>query len=590
MRVPVRTELTYALCLAGLIGVAFWPALRCEFVNFDDPQYVINNPLLKDGLTVDRWWEACTTYYEANWHPLTWHSLMLDASLFGMRPAGFHLTNLILHFLTVWVLFLALRNMTGDVAGSVLIAAVFAVHPLHVESVAWVTERKDVLSGLFWMLGLLAYARYARAPSITGYFTVTLMFILGLASKPMNVTFPCVLLLLDFWPLRRHRSAKAAESMEPPPFAAAPFSRLAIEKLPWMMIALVSSYVTVLAQRAGGAVRTLEESPLERRLVQPIVAYVMYLWKTVWPAGLSVFYPDEAYFWPLAHVLAALALLMSVTWVCWKVRSTRPAAIVGWLWFLGTLIPVLGMVKVGKAAFADRYMYVPQVGLLLLAVWGWRRTAPETKDRGQSIGRGRLAFATLLVTTLAVATSLQARHWRNSFTLFEHSLAVNSDNWLAHYNLGVAHATAGDFDRATPHYEAALHLRPAHPNVRNLLGISYARADRLDEAIAVYREGLKLNPRQGNMRVNLANALARKQEFAAALLEYREADRQMPGDPRLLLNLANCEASAGRRHEALAAARQALSAAERKRYGNLIGDIRTRISVLEQESRSADGT
>jgi Tfp pilus assembly protein PilF len=406
----------------------------------------------------------------------------------------------------------------------------------------------------------------------------------------MNVTFPCVLLLLDFWPLRRHRSAKAAESMEPPPFAAAPFSRLAIEKLPWMMIALVSSYVTVLAQRAGGAVRTLEESPLERRLVQPIVAYVMYLWKTVWPAGLSVFYPDEAYFWPLAHVLAALALLMSVTWVCWKVRSTRPAAIVGWLWFLGTLIPVLGMVKVGKAAFADRYMYVPQVGLLLLAVWGWRRTAPETKDRGQSIGRGRLAFATLLVTTLAVATSLQARHWRNSFTLFEHSLAVNSDNWLAHYNLGVAHATAGDFDRATPHYEAALHLRPAHPIVRNLLGISYARADRLDEAIAVYREGLKLNPRQGNMRVNLANALARKQEFAAALLEYREADRQMPGDPRLLLNLANCEASAGRRHEALAAARQALSAAERKRYGNLIGDIRTRISVLEQESRSADGT
>ncbi|MBI3862469.1 MAG: tetratricopeptide repeat protein [Planctomycetia bacterium] len=589
MRIPLRTELTYALCLAGLVFAAFWPALRSEFVNFDDPTYVLENPFLKDGPPINRWLGAWTTFYFANWHPLTVNSLMLDATLFGDRPAGYHLTNLVLHFLTTWTLFLALRKMTGDVAGSLLIAAVFAVHPLHVEAVAWVSERKDVLAGLLWMLGILAYVGYVRRPSIAGYLGVTVVFALGLAAKPMNVTFPCVLFLLDFWPLRRHApSAELQPAAASVPAAVSP-SRLAVEKVPWLMIAAACGLATMLAQRADGAVRTLEECPLEQRLIQPIIACVMYLWKSVWPTQLSVFYPDEAYVWPLPGVLAGLCLLVAVSAVCWKTRATRPAALIGWLWFLGMLIPVLGMVKVGKAAFADRYLYVPQVGLLIMVVWGWRR-GPITAPAGvPTTSAWRLGVATLVVCVLTAASNLQTRHWRNSFTLFDHALACNPQNWLAHYNLGVAHTTAGRHSLATPYYEMALRLRPAHPHVRNSLGYSYAREGRLDEAIAIYREGLERDPNYGGLRFNLASALAQAKQFDAALQEYREADRLMPNNPRLLLGLANCEAESGRPAEALVAARQALEAARRNSSQRLVSDIRSRISDLEQAARSGGG-
>jgi tetratricopeptide (TPR) repeat protein len=464
-----RVELILCLLLAvGTLG-AFWPVLRCGFVNFDDGDYVTANARVKEGLTAAnaRW--AFTTDAAANWHPLTWLSLQADRTLYGSAgPLGFHLTNLLLHTASTLLLFLTFRAWTGAVWRSALVAALFAVHPLHVESVAWVSERKDVLSTFFWMLTMAAYGWYARRPGPLRYLAVVLALALGLLAKPMLVTLPCVLLLLDFWPLRRFTRLRAGV--------------LVAEKLPLFALAAASCIVTWKAQQSGDAVKTLTQYPPAVRAANALYAYGGYLHKTVWPEGLAAFYPHPGATLPAVAVGVTAALLVAATAGCLLAAWRYPFLPVGWLWYLGTLVPVIGLVQVGEQAMADRYSYIPLIGVFVLAAWGAGELA-----RHWPFLRGGLALASVVaVSACMVLTWKQAETWQDSRTLWTHALEVTKDNWLAHNNLALAYG-AGNSGEAAEHLEAALQIRPDYTTSRLNLGIYLARLGRRGEAEKCYR-------------------------------------------------------------------------------------------------------
>ena len=576
-------QVLFICLLLALVTVGvYWPVAKQGFINFDDPDYVSSNPRVQAGLTMEsiRW--AFTSSFSSNWHPLTWLSHMLDCQLYGLRPAGHHITNLLFHIADSLLLFGLLRCLTGALWRSAFAAALFALHPLHVESVAWVSERKDVLSAFFFMLTVWAYARYAGVQSpkskvqsrgeevqgpksnvqsqgtrntqhasrftfhVFGYYLLSLLlFSLGLMSKPMLVTLPFVLLLLDYWPLSRLQLS----SLNLPVSATARPStllRLVVEKIPFFVLAALSCVVTFLVQQASGAMPALAKSPLDLRLANALVAYARYLGKTFWPSKLAVFYPYSALNLDSWQVVVAAVLLLTVTVAVVLMGRRRPYLLVGWLWFLGMLVPVIGLVQVGKQSWADRYTYLPHIGLFLIIAWGASALIARWKwPRAISI-----AVAGLTLAACGVATSQQLSYWRNTKTLFQHAIAVTSGNFVAYTVVGNALIEEGKLPEAIEECRKALEISPEYPEAHNTLGNILAKQEKYDEAIADYRAAVRADPNYPDAHNGLSSALLKKGAFVEAEAEAREALRLTPMHLPALFSLATALHNQGKLDQA----------------------------------------
>ena len=458
-----RPALILGIAITLLTLALYWRVQGHGFLHYDDYQYVVDNPHVRHGLTRQGVLWALTSGYASNWHPLTWLSHMLDCELYGLNPQGHHLNNLLLHIANALLLFRLLLRMTGALWRSAFVAALFALHPLHVESVAWVAERKDVLSTLFWMLTLGAYLRYRERPTGTRYLATLFLFALGLAAKPMLVTLPFVLLLLDCWPLGRM----------PSPRSLLPLVR---EKAPFFVLAALSSVITFWVQSHWGAV--VLSIPLKERLANALVSYVGYGAKMLWPVNLACFYPHPLDGLPLWQAAGALLLLAGVTVAVVRAGRRLPYLAVGWLWYLGTLVPVIGLVQVGAQAMADRYTYVPLIGLFVMLSWG----AGSLAAKGPLPKIATAALSAALLAALLPLTWSQISHWKDSETLFAHALEVTDRNLLAHNNLGNALARQGRLEEAEFHLVEALRLRPDYAAAQNNLGILRLRQGRFEEA------------------------------------------------------------------------------------------------------------
>jgi tetratricopeptide (TPR) repeat protein len=544
-----------SVLLAVIVGLAFGRALGNDFVGYDDQSYVVLNPRVTNGLTVDGIQWAFTHVHASNWHPLTMISHMLDCQLYGLQPWGHHLTSILLHAATAILLFLALRELTGNLWPAVLVAAVFAVHPLRVESVAWVSERKDVLSGVFFMLTLWAYARYARGNGARSfwYITVVVLFALGLMCKPTLVTVPFVLLLLDYWPLGRSQSS---------PFLGRgitreTWSRLIFEKLPLFVLSAAFCVATLLAQKQ--ALDASLKPPLAERVGNALVSYAVYLGQMIWPARLAVLYPYPEGNLKAAHVILALLLLLSISAAVFVWRRKYPFLLTGWLWYLGMLVPMIGIVQVGSQGRADRYTYLPQIGLYLLVAWGamelfhqWRRS------------RVILAGAGLLIITALITRSyFQTSYWQDTETLWKHATATTSNNYIASNNLAQFLFQSGRFDEAIAECQKALKIKPdfaaAHNNlgaalVENKRGDNGARRQNgaVDEAIVHYRRALQINPDFAQAHSNLGTALLLKGQVDEAIAHYQKAVEIDPNFAEARYSLGNALLAEGRYSESIA--------------------------------------
>jgi len=568
-----KNQLAALICLALAVVTAalYWPITHYGFVNFDDDDYITNNSHVQAGLTWAGVIWAFQTGAAANWHPLTWISHMLDCQLYGLNPGGHHSTNLIFHVINTLLLFLWLRQLTGTLWRSAMVAALFAWHPLHVESVAWASERKDVLSTFFWMLTLIAYTRYAQKRSkveargsradtpvqaldarrsTLDYYLALLFFACGLMSKPMVVTLPFVLLLLDFWPLNRF----------PPGCSARSLINLIVEKLPFFALTLAASVVTYFVQTSGRALWSPAGLSFSSRVANALWAYERYISKTFWPADLSIFY-THPYHWPAGLVIgAALLLALWSGLFIWRARQ-NPYLLVGWFWFLGTLVPTIGLVQVGSQSMADRYMYIPSIGLFIMVVWGlddflnwrphWRRITT-------------LAGGVALVGCL-VGTRIQLSYWQNSIKLFSHAIEVTTDNFVAYtclgetlrdlglkkealmvcaeavriapnspvaqYNYGMALLQNNKLDEALAHLDAAGRLAPHNSEVQYNLGLFLLLHNKPAEAVSHFAAALVERPDFAEAHYRLAQVLSQQHKSKEAVFHYREALRLKPEFP-----------------------------------------------------------
>jgi Flp pilus assembly protein TadD len=508
--------LMICVTLVGLTWIVFGQTLRHDFTNYDDNTYVYDNANITGGLTGPAILWAFTQTHAGNWHPVTSLSHMLDCQVYGLNAGGHHLTNVLLHTLAVVLLFLLLRQTTGELWRSAFVAAVFAIHPLRVESVAWVAERKDVLSGVFFMLTLLAYARYAASErSLRRYLLVAFCFALGLMAKPMLVTLPCVLLLLDYWPLCRFGSHSSGNDTTIA--RRSTFPRLVAEKLPLFLLTLVSSLLTWRAQQAF--VRTTTEISLLLRAENAVVSYVRYLQQLLWPTDLAPFYPHPQAMLPLLSVIAALALLVAISAVVLYFGRRLPYLITGWGWYLVMLLPVIGLIQVGEQAMADRYTYLPHIGIVLALTW----TVGAATAGARQWQRAVACTAVALMVALAWCGGQQTRYWRDSESLWLHTLAVTKNNDLAHNNLGEVWSRRGRGDDAIREFQAALEITPESPLARNNLGLAFLKEGRTGEAIEEFRRVLSREPQSVQARLNLAGALLRSGRITEAIAEYEEA-------------------------------------------------------------------
>jgi protein O-mannosyl-transferase len=510
--------------LLSLTWLVFGQTLGYDFVNYDDPSYVYQNTRITSGINLANVAWAFTHVHSENWHPLTTITHMLDCQLYGLHAGWHHFTNVLLHCLAVVLLFVALERMTGVLWRSAFVAAVFAVHPLHVESVAWIAERKDVLSAVFFMLTLLAYLHYTRAPSIGRYLTVAFVIALGLMSKPMLVTLPFVLLLLDFWPLGRFEARKSNTGRQ--------LLRLILEKIPLIALSVVSSIVTFLAQR--GAIGWTEELPISERISNAFVAYVIYIRQMFWPAGLAVFYPHPENRLPVWEVSLAVIVLVGITLAAFAFRKRVPYLLTGWWWYLGMLVPVIGLVQVGWQGHADRYTYLPQIGLYIAVTW-----AISDFIRSWGFQRITLGAATvLLVGALSWRAWLQTSYWRDSETLFTHALAVTSNNDVALNNLGIIFLDKGQLDEAISKLEAAIDLRPENAPAHDNLAKALLRKGQVSEAMVHYRKFLELEPANVEARNALGTALIQQGHVREAIDQWQEALKTQPENGNAASNLA----------------------------------------------------
>jgi len=501
-------RIAVCLFLAVTTLAVFWPVRNHEFVNYDDDLYVTQNRRVQSGLTLESMVWAFTTTDTRNWHPLTWLSHMLDCEIYGLNAGGHHVTSVLLHLANSLLLFLVFHRMTGALWRSAFLSALFALHPIHVESVAWVAERKDVLSTLFWILTLGAYVRYVERPGPMRYLLVPLAFALGLMAKPMLVTLPFVLLLMDYWPLGRLRNepsrggggtSKGHQASARGGYRVRIFL-LIWEKAPLFALAAVSAAVTLFAQKSGGAM--LWVVPLKMRVANALVSYVSYMGKMMWPDGLAVLYPHPGMV-PMGQAVGAALLLALISLFTLSVARRYPYLAVGWLWYLGTLVPVVGLAQVGVQSMADRYTYVPLIGIFVIVCWAMADLATKWH-------RARTVLAVLagvVVLSLMARTWFQVRYWQSNITLFEHAVQVTKNNYIAHNNLGNALVGKGELEAAIEHYSKALRLSPRYGKARNNLGLAMLRQGRVKEAIAAFTQALQTEPSYGEARDNLRNAL-----------------------------------------------------------------------------------
>jgi len=519
----IRTD--YVICAGLLVSVliVFWPTLGHEFINYDDFSYVVHNNHVKSGLTLPgiRW--AFTSTYASNWHPVTWLSHMLDCQLFGLRPGGHHFTNLLFHAANTILLFLLLRTMTGALWRSAIVAALFAVHPLHVESVAWVAERKDLLSTFFMLITLSAYAGYVRQPGWKRYVPVIFLFAVGLMAKPMLVTLPFVLVLLDYWPLDRLEMDGKSRKQK-----LTVLKRLLLEKAPLFLLSAASSVITIFAQTS--AIWNLADIPIPTRLGNAIISYAKYLGLTFWPTDLAIIYPYPDSLCFLEMILASAVLVVISTFVFLTAKKHRYLP-VGWLWFLGTLVPVIGIVQVGSQAMADRYTYIPLIGIFIMLAWG----GSDLFERFKWSAKASEIITAGFILVLMTLSARQVVFWKDGITLFQHTIRVTSDNYVAHNNLGIALAHQGKRDEASIHFREALRISPIYTHARYNLALNCQNEGNIDEAIVHYRELIRLSP-SADGRNNLAVALMARGEYEEAAEQLLKAIQDDPGNARAYNN------------------------------------------------------
>ena len=518
------------LFLIAVILAVYWQVLSFEFVSFDDTTYITSNNVVKQGITVDgiRW--AFAGVHVSNWHPLTWISHMMDVDLFGMNPGMHHLTNVLFHILNSILLLIVLNKMTGALWKSSAVAVLFALHPLHVESVAWIAERKDVLSTFFWMLTMLGYIWYIQRRTVQRYLVVILSLILGLLSKPMLVTLPFVLLLMDYWPLNRLKIIQKVDTRSNPHKGIvrscgwwSEYSTLILEKIPLILCALISSGVTFYAQLNGESVLSLEKINLVVRIANAIISYVVYLEKMIWPINLAVFYPYPDIINPLVALLCALFLLIITTLILFAAKNL-PYLALGWFWYLVTLLPVIGIVQVGEQQLADRYTYISLIGIFIIVVWGLADILTQWRYGKVVLGVLSASVFALLITT----TWVQIGTWKNSEILFRHALAVTKNNYVAHDSLGLAISTRGDFEGAISQYRQAIKIKPNYLLACNSIGFALFDEKKYTEAFKQFQECLKIDPESSIAYLGLGDTMLATSNFTEAIRSYTEALRIDP--------------------------------------------------------------
>jgi tetratricopeptide (TPR) repeat protein len=542
------------LLLVAVTLVVYWPVTHYDFINYDDPDYFSANTHVQAGLTPGNVVWAFCTECAGNWHPLTWLFLMLDVNLFGRGPAGPHVTNLLFHLANTMLVFLLLRSLTRATWRSACVAALFALHPLHVESVAWISERKDVLSTFFGLLSLIAYTRYAtgdkwrvtradpasspvtRHPSLH-YFFALVFFALGLMSKPMLVTLPLAMLLLDWWPLERFKVQGSRFKVQ----------SLVWEKIPFFVLSAISCVVTFIAQQKGGAVVKLARIPMTGRIANAFVSYARYLDKTLWPASLANPYPHPGH-WGFPLVIYSVALVAGLSAIAVLFVRRIPFFFTGWFWFVGTLIPVIGLVQVGVQSMADRYTYVPLIGVFIILAWGLGAMCSNWHLPGK--------IPAVVVGIILVACALQTRnqtgYWQNGETLFRHTLAVTESNYMAHYNLGNTLLQSGQIDNAIAQYQKALEIRLGFADAHFKLGVALAQKGQVDEAMVHYQKTLEIQPDHADVLYNLGVILAEKGLTDEAIAHFRKALEIRPDFPNADNNLGVALAKKGLVDEAIA--------------------------------------
>jgi len=572
--------LVVCFLLAAVVLIAFWQVARCDFINLDDPSYVTKNGHIQHGVTMEgmRWafrigydrdWHYLTWMY---WHPLTWMSHMLDVQLFGMNPRWHHLTNLLLHIANTLALFLVLYRMTKARWQSAFVAALFALHPLHVESVAWVAERKDVLSTFFWILSMGAYARYVERRRLQEYLTLLVCFALGLMAKPMLVTLPFALLLLDYWPLRRfeakrpdratsvevnkraeaekrrgksgrRQKASAPEETEGPAdyrYQLRLIGPLLREKIPLFAMAALSSVITYMVQQKGGAVESLEGLPLRARLANAFVSYCVYMGKMLWPDNLAILYPHPGS-WPLWQTVPAVLLFAAITAAVIRAALKFPYLLSGWLWYVGTLVPVIGIVQSGMQARADRFTYIPLIGLFIIAAWGIPDLLKKWRYRNQAL----IASSAVVLSCFFVATWVQVGYWQNSITLYNHSLAVTPPSGLILNNRGTAYSNLGDYARAIRDFDSALKISPGYPDAYYNRGVAYNALGDYTRAIGDFDRTIKIDPEYTDAYINRGVAYGTLGDYTRAISDFDRALRINPEYAKTYYNRGTAYGMAG---------------------------------------------
>jgi tetratricopeptide (TPR) repeat protein len=572
-----KNQLRGIICLMLAAGtlVLYWPMTHHDFINVDDPRFVLQNPQVQGGFTWQSFVWAFKSLYVETWQPVTWFTHMFDCRMYGLKAGGHHLTSLLFHVASAMLLFLWLDNLTRATGRSALVAALFAWHPLHVESVAWICERKDVVSAFFWLLALLAYTRYARKPGVSGYLLALGLFAMGLMSKPMVVTLPCVLLLLDFWPLNRFGLLRTADGEKTPggeavPNPAASISfpalvrkaiALTVEKIPFFVLGLAMTLATIYAEKAGGTLTSLASLPLHTRVANALMSYQSYLTETFWPAGLAFFYP-YSFDLPLASVLGVALLLLIWTGLFVRRAREQPYLLTGWLYFLGTLAPTIGLIQYCTQSKADRYMYIPSIGLFIVIVWGVNDLFGRWRNGRKFLPvLGGLALAGCLG-----ATTVQLGYWQNSITLARHAIEVTDNNYVAYeslgeaigglgqpqralayfaeavrlapdwpqgqFNYGITLSETGQTNEAIKHLQAAVKLVPDFPLGRTYLGQTLLSCGKTDAAIEEFAAVLRLDPRSADAHYQLAQALKEQGKFSEAVWHCRQALQLTPDFPK----------------------------------------------------------
>ncbi len=533
----IRPTILISMVLIVITLAIYWQVGNHEFIILDDCDYVTGNPHVTTGINSANIIWAFTSVDASNWHPVTWLSHMADVQMYSLNPRGHHLTNVGIHVVSTLLLFFLLLRLTGALWQSSFVAILFALHPFNVESVAWVAERKNVLSAFFWFLTLILYVNYVRKQKLTLYILTLFSFMLGLMSKPMLVTLPMVMLLLDYWPLDRFRNLEQEHG-----FCTLSGRTKSIikEKIPFFICSLFSGVVTIYAQHNGRAMSSLDVHPLMPRIENALIAYVKYIGKTLWPHDLALLYPFPLSI-PLWQTIGSLLILLFISAAAIRLRLRNPYLMVGWFWFLVTLLPVIGIIQVGSQSMADRYSYIPVIGLFIMIAWGVPNLVKDLSFRQYLLS----LLAAAVIIALAVLTWQQLVYWQDNISLFRHSIQVATRSSTIHFSLGTALASKGDLDAAIHEYQETLRINPKYFEAHNNLGIALASKGDLDAAIHAYQKALRINPNYMEAHNNLGVALASKGDFNAAIHEYQETLRINPNYLEARINLGIALASKG---------------------------------------------